>query len=88
MKYWRSPIDQGSINVSRGRVIIIEERCKGCELCVIYCPRDVLRMSSSFNIKGYHYPESIDEIICINCHFCEALCPEFSIFSIENKEES
>jgi 2-oxoglutarate ferredoxin oxidoreductase subunit delta len=83
MKYWRTPLDQDTIQVSRGQLIIIEERCKGCEFCVEYCPRDVLQMSSSFNVKGYHYPEVVDETRCVNCHFCEALCPEFSIFSIE-----
>ena len=83
MKYWRHPLDQGTINVSTGKVIIIEERCKGCELCVEYCPRGVLQMSSSFNIKGYHYPETVDGIRCVNCRFCEAICPEFSIFSVK-----
>ncbi|MDY6968148.1 MAG: 4Fe-4S binding protein [Spirochaetota bacterium] len=85
MKYWRTPLDQETIEVSKGEVVIIEERCKGCEFCVEYCPRDVLQMSSLFNIKGYHYPEVVDDTKCVNCHFCEVICPEFSIFSIEAK---
>ncbi len=85
MKYWRPPLDQESIQVSKGKLIIIEERCKGCEFCVEYCPRKVLQMSTTFNTKGYHYPEVTDESKCVNCRFCEAICPEFSIFSIEVK---
>ena len=86
MKYWRPPLDLATIRVSRGKIFIIEERCKGCGFCVEYCPRDVLRMSLSFNSKGYHPPEVVDEPRCVNCHFCEVLCPEFAIFSVERPE--
>ncbi|MEI8173146.1 MAG: ferredoxin family protein [Deltaproteobacteria bacterium] len=83
MKYWRKPLDLESIKASMGRVIIIEDRCKGCGFCVEYCPRDVLRMSSMFNAKGYYTPAVINASKCVNCHFCEDLCPEFAIYSIE-----
>ena len=86
MKYWRTPLDLAAIRVSRGRVFVIEDRCKGCGFCVEYCPRGVLRMSLSFNAKGYHPPEVMDEPQCVNCHFCEILCPEFAIFSEELPE--
>ena len=83
MKYWRKPLDLDTIKASSGRVIIIEDRCKGCGFCVEYCPRDVLGMSSKFNAKGYHMPEALNESKCVNCHFCEALCPEFAIYSVD-----
>jgi len=83
MKFWRTPLDLGAIQASRGKVFIIKDRCKGCEFCIEYCPRGVLRVSESFNVKGYHYPEVEDESRCVNCHFCEVLCPEFAIFSQE-----
>ena len=86
MKYWRDPLDLGTIQVNRGKVIIIKERCKGCEFCVEYCPRGVIRMSEGFNLKGYHYPEVVDMTLCVNCHFCEALCPDFAIFSIADTD--
>jgi 2-oxoglutarate ferredoxin oxidoreductase subunit delta len=86
MKYWRKPLDLENIKASRGRVIIIKERCKGCGFCIEYCPRDVLAMSSAFNEKGYHTPEVINGSKCVNCHFCEALCPDFAIYSIEATE--
>ena len=86
MKFWREPLDRGAIKVSRGKVIILKDRCKGCEFCVQYCPRGVLRMSKAFNTKGYHYPEVVDETTCFNCHFCEALCPDFAIFSMDDTE--
>jgi len=83
MKYWRTPLDLHAIKATKGKVIIIEDRCKGCEFCVVYCPRDVLRISKSFNVKGYHPPEVVDESQCVNCHFCEVICPDFAIFSVE-----
>ncbi len=86
MRFWRNPLDLGAIQVSKGKVIIIRDRCKGCEFCVSYCPRNVLQMSKLFNVKGYHFPEVVDETMCVNCHFCESLCPEFAIFSVTLSE--
>ncbi len=83
MKYWRVPLDLGTIQVTKGQVTVLKERCKGCELCVEYCPRIVLRMSKTFNLKGYTFPEVAEEDKCVNCHFCEVLCPDFAIFSVE-----
>ena len=86
MRYWRKPLDLAGIDASRGRVIVIEERCKGCGFCVEYCPRDVLIISSAFNSRGYHPPTAQDESKCVNCHFCEVLCPEFAIYSLKATE--
>jgi 2-oxoglutarate ferredoxin oxidoreductase subunit delta len=85
MKYWRKPLDLETIQVSRGKVIVVTERCKGCEFCINYCPRGILKMSTSFNVKGYHYPEAAKDMDCVNCRFCEALCPEFAIFSVNEE---
>lgn len=86
MKYWRTPLDVDEIQVVKGRVIIIEERCKGCEYCIAFCPRNVLSMSKTFNVKGYHFPETENETQCVSCHFCEAICPEFAIFSVADED--
>jgi 2-oxoglutarate ferredoxin oxidoreductase subunit delta len=87
MKYWRKPLDLDQTALSQGRVVIIAERCKGCSFCIAYCPREVLRLSSDYNDKGYHPPEIIDTSKCVNCHFCEVLCPEFAIYSVEDDGE-
>jgi 2-oxoglutarate ferredoxin oxidoreductase subunit delta len=88
MKFWRTPLDSDKIHIRKGNVIIIEDRCKGCDFCIAYCPRKVLAMSTAFNVKGYHFPflEAPDR--CVGCHFCEALCPEFAIYVAEPPEET
>ena len=82
MKYWRVPLDSEEIEVTQGVVHIIEDRCKGCGYCIEYCPRGVLEFSKAFNKNGYHPPQAKAEG-CLNCHYCELLCPEFAIFSTE-----
>ncbi len=81
MRFWRTPLDQQKFKPPEGRIFIIIERCKGCEFCVVYCPREVLRISERFNKKGYHYPEAIKENACVDCNLCENICPEFAIYS-------
>lgn len=87
MKLWRKPLDKDRVKVPTGRIHLIVERCKGCGLCVAYCPRDVLEMSSLFNAKGYHPPQVKDPERCVACGLCEMLCPEFAIF-VEEKPVS
>ena len=86
MKYWRKPLDYEDIKIPRGKVSIIEDRCKGCSFCVEYCPRNVLEMSEHFNKKGYHPPYVKNPEDCVNCNFCEVICPEFAIY-VEKLEE-
>ena len=86
-KYWRKPLDADKVKIPHGELHILVNRCKGCMFCVEYCPRDTLQMSDDFNVKGYHYPEVVDEESCVNCRLCEMLCPEFAIFCLEKDDE-
>jgi 2-oxoglutarate ferredoxin oxidoreductase subunit delta len=57
------------------------EVCKGCGLCVYFCPRTVLRMNSQrHNKKGYVLPEIINREACTSCRLCEAGCPDLAIY--------
>ena len=75
----RAPMLQPPPRV-RGVVYLRKEQCKGCELCIEFCPQDVLVRSPGFNAKGYHYPV-VQNDGCINCRLCVTVCPEYAIFS-------
>ena len=82
-EYRRKPLDADTVMVPQGDVRIIVERCKGCQFCIEYCPKDVLALSEGFNRKGYHYPKVAKHGECVNCNLCEMICPDFAIFSVE-----
>ena len=65
----------------RGLVFIKKAECKGCELCIEFCPTTVLARSKGFNAKGYHYPV-VTNGDCIHCRLCVTICPEYAIFSV------
>ncbi len=84
---WRKPLDADSWEPPKGKVYIIDERCKGCRFCIEFCPKKVLEESDKFNSKGYHPPEVVNPDECVNCELCELICPEFAMFVVDAKEE-
>lgn len=58
------------------KVTFNEEKCKGCELCTVVCPKKIVKMSEKINSKGYH-PATVEEMDkCIGCAFCANICPD------------
>jgi 2-oxoglutarate ferredoxin oxidoreductase subunit delta len=80
----RIPLDISEVIVPRGQIHLIPERCKGCEVCIHFCPQNVLCISDERNQKGYRIPMVIPgmETECVNCEFCTLVCPEFAIFTL------
>ncbi|MFW9994673.1 MAG: ferredoxin family protein [Candidatus Odinarchaeota archaeon] len=69
---------------------VIQNRCKGCLICVEFCPRDILELSDEFNDKGYHPPRlkaGMTAEECSGCLFCQISCPEFAIFIKEEAKK-
>ncbi|MEW6716462.1 MAG: 4Fe-4S binding protein [Chloroflexota bacterium] len=83
--FGRTPLDLDTIHIPQGQVYLIPQRCKGCKLCIHFCPQNVLQESAMTNDKGYHYPEIAEgkEGLCVHCEFCTMVCPEFAIFTLE-----
>lgn len=54
--------------------------CKGCGLCVHYCPKDVLVIGQETNSKGYDIAGVDKAEQCIKCLLCEIYCPDLAIF--------
>lgn len=63
-----------------GAVVVDTERCKGCDLCVVACPADVLRLKSKeVNDRGYHFAYMENASACIGCAACATVCPDACI---------
>ncbi len=83
--YGRTPIDIHQATKPRGQVYLIPARCKECNICIQFCPKQILEVSGKVNVKGYHYPTLVEgkEGECVHCQFCSLVCPEFAIFTLE-----
>ncbi len=55
------------------KIDIYKAWCKGCGICVAFCPTGVLATDEG----GYPYVKDIEK--CINCGWCEIRCPDFAI---------
>ena len=53
---------------------IYTQRCKGCGICVEFCPKKVLAISELEKV------EIVNQEVCITCGQCEMRCPDFAIF--------
>jgi 2-oxoglutarate ferredoxin oxidoreductase subunit delta len=62
-----------------GKIAIDKERCKGCQLCIVTCPKKSIRLSEAFNEKGYHFVIFQEESECTSCTFCGRICPDMAI---------
>ena len=60
-------------------VTVFKAWCKGCGICIAFCPQGVL----DFDDDGKSYPKHPEK--CIQCMQCELRCPDFAI--TVNKEE-
>ncbi len=64
----------------RFRVQIDADRCKGCKLCVDFCPKDVIEMTTEqLNAKGVPFAECVRPDQCIGCMSCAVICPDAAI---------
>jgi 2-oxoglutarate ferredoxin oxidoreductase subunit delta len=60
----------------KGAIVVDNERCKGCDLCVVSCPTDVIELSKEVNSKGYNYARMKSPDECIGCANCGYVCPD------------
>jgi 2-oxoglutarate ferredoxin oxidoreductase subunit delta len=65
-----------------GTVTFDRNRCKGCELCVLVCPKHIIVIDSATNAKGYH-PAIVERMSeCTGCASCARMCPD-SVITVE-----
>ena len=71
----------------KGAVVIDTDRCKGCNLCVVACPANVLALGKQVNAKGYNYAQAVVPDDCIGCANCGSVCPDGCITVYKKKFE-
>ncbi len=64
----------GPRKAPRGEVRLYATWCKGCFICVEFCPTNVLAMHPN----GEH-PIGVAPEKCTACHFCDTHCPDLAI---------
>lgn len=70
---------------AKGKVIIDEDKCKGCGLCATACPVGIVTFDKNrINAKGYHPVTISDMEKCIGCANCATMCPD-SVLTIERE---
>jgi 2-oxoglutarate ferredoxin oxidoreductase subunit delta len=63
----------------KGKIDISREFCKGCALCISFCPQKMITMSSELNASGYSTAVFTKGEECTGCAVCAVVCPEGAI---------
>lgn len=61
------------------KVVINKEKCKGCLLCVSFCPKGLLIVDTELNTKGIRPVKLKEAAGCIGCAQCAVICPDCCI---------
>jgi len=63
----------------KGYIDIDHDLCKGCELCIWFCPKKVISLSDKLNPNGYLPASFNGSGECTGCAICAVVCPEVAI---------
>jgi 2-oxoglutarate ferredoxin oxidoreductase subunit delta len=65
--------------VTKGYIQINQGLCKGCEICIAFCPKGLISISGKLNEIGYLPAAFNDNGECTGCAICALVCPEVAI---------
>ena len=69
------------------KIVVLRHYCKGCEICVEVCPKDVLKMVVASDRWEGSLVEVVNIDACNACMLCEYQCPDFAIEVYSTKKE-
>ena len=61
------------------KVVIKKEKCKGCGLCIEFCPVKIISLDKNINDSGINVAIVGDVSKCKGCAFCALVCPDCAI---------
>ena len=65
--------------MATGYIEIDKEFCKGCQLCISFCPKGSISVGESLNASGYQPAVFNGGDSCTGCAICALVCPEVAI---------
>ena len=69
------------------RAEIDPTQCKGCRLCVEFCPKGCIVVGSDINELGYQYAK-FEKHECTACGLCYYVCPELGAITVFKVEKN
>lgn len=68
------------------RIRVDNKLCKGCGICIEFCPMKVYDLSEELSERGVRYPLPKRCEKCTGCQLCEIMCPDMAI-EVENGDD-
>ncbi len=64
----------------KGLIIVDTERCKGCNLCAVACPKHIIELDPAHvNRFGHSFAQAVRADECTGCASCAIVCPDACI---------
>jgi 2-oxoglutarate ferredoxin oxidoreductase subunit delta len=79
MRVWKAWSNMAKIKINK-------KYCKGCQLCIVFCPRKNIKVDIVLNESGIFPAAIISEEDCTGCGICYLMCPEACIEIEASKE--
>jgi 2-oxoglutarate ferredoxin oxidoreductase subunit delta len=62
-----------------GKITIAKDKCKGCLLCIGFCPKGLIVIDEKLNKRGVKPVKFKQSPECIGCSLCALICPDCCI---------
>jgi 2-oxoglutarate ferredoxin oxidoreductase subunit delta len=61
------------------KIDIKTDKCKGCLLCIVFCPKGAIEVGDKLNLRGVKAVKPKDGAECTGCSMCAIICPDCCI---------